>query len=1620
MATRTISTKLAIEGEAQYRQALSSCNAELKTLKSSLALAESEYKNNANSMEALTAKGKALSDMQAEQAKKVSLLESALKNAQSHQQAYADAAADAGKKVAQYAAELEKLKSSTGDTQQEQAQLTAEIEKWTKVQQEAEAASAAAVKGVQSWQQQLNSAKIEQNSLSEAAQKNSQHLEEAAASADGCAKSIDQYGKEVKEAGEASEQFGNTSKGAVDALAQAIVAAGLAEKVKDVTAALYDCVDTFAAFEAQMSTVQSISGATAEEMAELTEKAKYMGSTTSFTAEEAGKALEYMAMAGWKTEDMLDGLDGVLSLAAASGEDLATTSDIVTDALTAFGLKAEDSAHFADVLARASSNSNTNVRMMGETFKYAAPVAGTLGYSIEDTALAIGLMANASIKGSQAGTTLRSIFTRLATDAGASSTKLGALGVLTKQLGVEFFNTDGSARALNDVLMESREAWQTLTEEQQTTYAKTIAGQEAMSGWMAIMNASVEDVDKLTSALSDCSGAAYEMSQIKLDNFSGQLTLLDSEVDGLELTIGSQLAPVLEEMARGATTAVGGLRELLEACPALTAVLVGLTASTGALTAAFAGFSILRAAKSALIAFNGALAKTPAGLAAIAIVGVVSALGTLSAYYKDATAGASGLNSELREIEGTYQKTASETMATASAAEQLIDRLAALEAQESMTEGEAALYARTVDELRTLMPELNIEIDAQTGFLVGGTDALRENTEAWKENALAQALQEKYQEIVSAQADALIDAAEKQLAYNDALAACTELELQMAETAAELQRVNNDSTLSYEEKAARIADLTQRMDLLAAQQLVATEGMNAQKNALEAAQGKTAEFDEALDHLKETEDALSDSNEDHAASMDVVASHTNDVTAALEALGEEYNTAYNEARESLDKQIGLFEKLDGTAKTSIDDLIKTLQGQVSYFDSYADNIKLAMEKGVDEGLVRKLSDGSVESAQILDAIVKGGNEKILALNTEFAKVEAGKDKFGEIMTELEGDFSARLEELGADLEGTIQDMDLSDDAYTIGQNNIQGLINGAASKTRELIDQYQAMAREAQAAYMREADQHSPSKKFQKIGSNDIKGIIEGAGGEKESLVAAYSDVAKAAVDSVEKALPSDVLTQSLQQSKKACEDLLRTIGGQRYEVTSAAASMRELLAVEEKSAAQKEIISRRVDELNEAVPELGLAYDSVSDSINMTGDALERLVEKSAEQQEYEARVSRLSELYIEQEKIALELEAAREALSQAEEAGAESVQILQESVSQLTTAQEENAVQIRDLESATGDYGDRQAEAAAKVEQMTTRLGELTTEVDNLYTAYEDIRKKAADSMESQLGLFKDLDANAEISIDSLIDSLRGQVDYMLTYANNIKRAMEMGIDNGLLSKLSDGRKESAQILAAIVQGGQRDIDALNEQFAKVELGKEYFAKTVADMEVEFRSKMGELVNDLNDALNEMDLQEEMYTIGMNNLIGLINGADSQREELVKQYTEMGKVAMEAYKREVDQHSPSKKFMQMGSNDILGIIEGVEREKASLAAAYEESAQAALRSMERAMPSTFRVPQAVDNRTAAPADTVSNRWEDVPPIQIYVDRMEVRKEGDAQRVAQELYYLTARELRSRGGGML
>ena len=296
-----------------------------------------------------------------------------------------------------------------------------------------------------------------------------------------------------------------------------------------------------AAFEAEMSKVSAISGATGDELSQLTEKAKEMGATTKFSASESAQAMEYMAMAGWKTQDMMDGLEGIMNLAAASGEDLASTSDIVTDALTAFGLSAKDSSHFSDILAAASSNANTNVSMMGETFKYAAPVLGSLGYTAEDAALAIGLMANAGIKSSQAGTSLRGAITNLAkpTDTVAAA---------MDKYGISLTDSSGKMLSLRELMEQLRQKLGGLSEAEQAQAAAALFGKNAMSGMLAIINGSDKDFEKLAGAIDNCDGSSEKMANTMNDNLQGQITILMSQLQELAISFGEILMPKIRDI----------------------------------------------------------------------------------------------------------------------------------------------------------------------------------------------------------------------------------------------------------------------------------------------------------------------------------------------------------------------------------------------------------------------------------------------------------------------------------------------------------------------------------------------------------------------------------------------------------------------------------------------------------------------------------------------------------------------------------------------------------------------------------------------------------------------------------------------------------------------------------------------------------------------------------------------------------------------------------------------------------------------------------------------------------------------------------------------------------------
>lgn len=362
----------------------------------------------------------------------------------------------------------------------------------------------------ESWREKLNSATAELNNMKTALHD--------------IPNGIEQMGTAMQSAGEKLSAMGD----ALMPISAAAAAVGVG------------AIKMTADFDSSMSKVSAISGATGKDFDALRQKAREMGAETKFSASEAADAFTYMAMAGWKTEEMMSGIDGIMALSAADGLDLATTSDIVTDSLTAMGLSAEDAGHFADVLAAASTNANTNVEMMGETFKYAAPVAGALGFSIEDLAMATGLMANAGIKGSQSGTALRGWLTRLAKPTKES-------GNAMKALGLSLTNADGSMKSLFEIMLETRGAMSGLTEDQKAMYAAMLAGQNGMSGLLAIVNAAGSDFSKLDKAVTHADGTAQRMAETMQDNLNGQLTILKSQLGEAAISIGDALIPKIRE-----------------------------------------------------------------------------------------------------------------------------------------------------------------------------------------------------------------------------------------------------------------------------------------------------------------------------------------------------------------------------------------------------------------------------------------------------------------------------------------------------------------------------------------------------------------------------------------------------------------------------------------------------------------------------------------------------------------------------------------------------------------------------------------------------------------------------------------------------------------------------------------------------------------------------------------------------------------------------------------------------------------------------------------------------------------------------------------------------------------
>jgi len=568
------------------------------------------------------------------------------------------------------------------------------------------------------------------------------------------------FGQDMQAAGKKAEAVGK----AVSKVGATLTKAVTAPVVALGTAA----VKTTADFDASMSKVRAVSGATGSQFEALRAKAREMGAQTKFSASEAADAMNYMAMAGWKTEDMLSGVEGIMSLAAASGEDLATTSDIVTDALTAFGKSAKDSGRMADIMAAASSNANTNVAMMGETFKYAAPVAGALGISMEDTAVAVGLMANAGIKASNAGTALRTGLSRMVGPTKQSKEAMEKYNIAVKT------NADGSVN-LRETMQSLRKKMSQLSETEQTAAAKAIFGANAYAGWLAVINGSDDDFEKLTSAIDNSSGTAKRMAEIMQDNLSGQITILKSQVQELGISFGDILVPHIRKAVEVVQNTVDAFNSLDDSEKEQIVKLAAIAAAAGPVLTIggkliSTGGALITTGGQLITLLSGAGAAAEAGaagvgllggaMAALPVVGAIAGIAALAAIvYKlskdaDGTQGSMvNLSSQMSELQRSSDLTKSsldkavdgikdlaaendnalaKTEAAANLAGRYADELAELDKKTTKTSADQAKMQVIVSKLNKIYPNLNLSIDETTGKLNMSTDALKANIEQMK------------------------------------------------------------------------------------------------------------------------------------------------------------------------------------------------------------------------------------------------------------------------------------------------------------------------------------------------------------------------------------------------------------------------------------------------------------------------------------------------------------------------------------------------------------------------------------------------------------------------------------------------------------------------------------------------------------------------------------------------------------------------------------------------------------------------------------------------------------------------------------------------------------------------
>jgi TP901 family phage tail tape measure protein len=1062
---RSISTKVSIEGERQYKAAITSINSELRVLKSEMTAVTAEFQQNANSEAALSSKMETLTRTLDKQREKVKTLSDAVKAGKQAQENWKttieqtkkdlqeandkistldESTANSGKQWNEYKTkldaanqEMKALKATEGDTTEQQNELQAEIKQLeaemgklnestggtaeetgklydkqaelNKNLTTQEGKLQSATEKTNRWQIQLNNARATEANLNVETQKTKKYLDEAKQSTDHCATSIDKFGKETKEAADKLDEAGEGAGKVGDAfqtLSSLLMTVGLARGIKKIVDILKECVEVSADFHYTLATVQAVTGETSEEIGKLEGQAREYASSTIFSAQDIAESYEVMGRAGWTTTEMLDSMQGTMSLAASAGEDLSSTTNIVVDAMTAFGYSADQAGHFADVLAQTAADSNTTVALLGNSFQACATTAGAMGYTVDDVALALGIMANSGLKAETAGTALTTALTRMS---GANETASGAM----ENLGLSMFDTSGQAKPLGKFLNELRDAFAGMTEEEKVNNAYMLAGQRGMKGLLAIVNSSEEDWNALTESIADCSGAADEMSNIQLDTYTGQVKVMKNAMEDLQIAVGDKLTPALGKLAEGFTGVLNGITGFVENTEIAAPVVMGAVTALGAFTTAI---TVATVAVKAFEAVQGALgtALGPVGLT----VGAISiALGVAASAFME-TGG------EEENFRATHQATMDSIGQESDNISALVARLTELTSKSSANAAEQKEISAIVSTLNGKIPDLALEYDGLSNSVNLSTDAILAAAQAManqdkieEDYELLGKLQEKMADAQDTLADSMGEAAAAQTAYDDALV--------------EYNNHLGESPSTVSEYKDALNDAKEDMEFWNDQVERDTEAVNGYQEEIDATTSEIQELSGGTSDATDATEGLGD--EANATSEDMA--KLSEKTAEA---NEKMNDLYGETMAAIESGTDLRDKYDDLKKTfeqykdkADEATVAMVEQQLAQLNLLATNQELADSYGyyvsIVEGMgvpLENLSQWLIDNEITADEWGKG-------VGSAFDNVVNGFEK-------LDTSLDMNLSTMASNLQSNIT-------AYQNWNTNIQTLMDAAVA-----------------------------------------------------------------------------------------------------------------------------------------------------------------------------------------------------------------------------------------------------------------------------------------------------------------------------------------------------------------------------------------------------------------------------------------------------------------------------------------------------------------------------------------------------------------------------------------------